>query len=166
MFPWVISDYHSSSLNLYDPLVFRDLTKPIGVQRETSVAALRERYDSLKSMYDEETNIDSSNENVMVPPFHHGTHYSCAGYVVNFLIRIEPFTSLHQSLQGGKFDHADRLFSSISDTYKSCITNPSDVRELIPEFFCFPDFLRNINCNEFGTKQVYGTFLLSCVNRK
>ena len=43
----------------------------------------------------------------------HGTHYSTSAIVLYFLIRLEPFTRISLELQGGKFDHADRLFSSI-----------------------------------------------------
>lgn len=30
VFPWIVSDYKSDSLNLDDPDFFRDLSKPIG----------------------------------------------------------------------------------------------------------------------------------------
>jgi hypothetical protein len=56
-------------------------------------------------------------------------------------------------LQGGKIDQADRLFHSIRETYASCTSNRSDVRELIPEFFSCSDFLINKNGMELGTKQ-------------
>ena len=31
-FPWILKDYHSEELDLNNPDIFRDLTKPIGVQ--------------------------------------------------------------------------------------------------------------------------------------
>ena len=34
-----------------------------------------------------------------VPPFHYGTHYSAAGVVLFYLIRLEPFTGLSRTLQ-------------------------------------------------------------------
>lgn len=55
--------------------------------------------------------------------------------------------------QGGKFDHADRLFQSIEGTYRNCLTNTSDVKELIPEFFYMPEFLVNSNSYHLGVKQ-------------
>lgn len=55
--------------------------------------------------------------------------------------------------QGGKFDHADRLFQSIEATYRNCLSNTSDVKELIPEFFYMPEFLVNSNSYYFGVKQ-------------
>lgn len=56
-------------------------------------------------------------------------------------------------MQGGKFDHADRLFHSIEGTYRNCLTNTSDVKELIPEFFYMPEFLVNSNKYHMGVKQ-------------
>ena len=55
--------------------------------------------------------------------------------------------------QGGKFDHADRLFQSVEGTYRNCLSNTSDVKELIPEFFYMPEFLANSNSYHLGVKQ-------------
>lgn len=35
----------------------------------------------------------------MTPKFHYGTHYSNAAGVIHYLVRLEPFTSLHINLQ-------------------------------------------------------------------
>lgn len=35
----------------------------------------------------------------MTPKFHYGTHYSNAAGVIHYLVRMEPFTSLHINLQ-------------------------------------------------------------------
>ena len=70
-----------------------------------------------------------------------------------YLIRLEPFTTHALRLQGGKFDHADRLFHSIPDTWNNCLSDYSDLKELIPEWFYMPDFLRNVNHLCLGTKQ-------------
>ena len=43
-------------------------------------------------------------------PFHYGTHYSTPAAIYHFLVRMEPFTTLHKELQQGKFDHPDRMF--------------------------------------------------------
>ena len=69
------------------------------------------------------------------------------------MIRTQPYTKFHIQLQSGKIDQADRLFHSIAETYTSCTSNRSDVRELIPEFFSCPDFLVNKNHIDLGTKQ-------------
>jgi hypothetical protein len=57
------------------------------------------------------------------------------------------------TVQGGKFDHADRLFQSIESTYRNCLSNTSDVKELVPEFFYMPEFLENSNSYHLGIKQ-------------
>lgn len=36
-----------------------------------------------------------------------------------YLIRLSPFTEAYLDLQGGSFDHADRLFWSIGRAWKS-----------------------------------------------
>lgn len=61
-----------------------------------------------------------------------------------YLIRLPPFSWENMKLQGGEFDHADRLFSSLLDTWLSASQgNTADVKELIPEFFYLPEFLEN-----------------------
>ena len=42
-------------------------------------------------------------------------------------------------LQNGRFDSPGRLFHSVEEAWKNVLTNDSDVKELIPEFFCQPD---------------------------
>lgn len=37
-----------------------------------------------------------------IDKFHYGTHYSNAAGVMHYLIRMEPFTSLHVQLQSGR----------------------------------------------------------------
>lgn len=42
--------------------------------------------------------------------FLYGSHYSSPGAVLHYLIRQEPYTSMHIALQSGRFDCPDRLF--------------------------------------------------------
>ena len=48
-----------------------------------------------------------------------------------YLVRVEPFTTLAIQLQGGKFDHADRMFFDISATWNGVLEDMSDVKELV-----------------------------------
>eukprot|EP00977_Amphora_coffeiformis_P013109 scaffold3364_cov161-Amphora_coffeaeformis.AAC.4 len=145
VFPWVIADYESEELDLNNPKTFRDLSKPMGAIGETRAEQFRERYESLAASHESEDDP---------PPFHYGTHYSCAAYVLYYLMRLEPFSRLALALQGGKFDVADRLFHDIGRSWKSASEeNLQDVRELIPEFFFLPDFLVNTNGFDFGETQ-------------
>ena len=145
VFPWVIADYDSEELDLNNPNVYRDLSRPMGALGLARAEQFRERYDALDSNY---------SRGDEPPAFHYGTHYSCAAYVLNYLLRLEPFSRLALSLQGGKFDLADRLFNNVSSSWNSASRdNLQDVRELIPEFFFLPEFLENKNHFDLGAKQ-------------
>lgn len=140
VFPWVLADYTSAELDLSDPKTFRDLSRPMGAQTTQRQADFDMRYRTLAEMGQ--------------PPFHYGTHYSSAMVVSSYLIRLPPFVQSFLLLQGGHFDHPDRLFSSIESAWRSAShDNGSDVRELIPEFFCLPEFLVNVNGYDFGRRQ-------------
>ena len=54
--------------------------------------------------------------------------------------------------QDGKFDRSDRLFHSVEACFASCTSTSSDVKELTPEFFYLPDFLRNLNGLDLGKR--------------
>ena len=143
VFPWVLADYTSEELDLTNPATFRDLSKPMGCQTPEREAEYKDRYQSFAEMGDHNA-----------PPFHYGTHYSSAMIVSSYLIRLQPFVKSYLLLQGGTFDHADRLFYSIARTWESASrVNMTDVRELIPEFFYLPEFLVNVNKYNFGLRQ-------------
>ncbi|KAG7390907.1 hypothetical protein PHYPSEUDO_006391 [Phytophthora pseudosyringae] len=147
VFPWVIADYTSDFLDLDARSTYRDLSKPMGAIGENRAAQFCERYLAMSQDMDTEGPMGT-------PSFHYGTHYSCSAYVINYLIRLEPFTALALELQGGVFDHPDRLFRSIPASWTSASRdNFQDVRELIPEFFYLPEFLYNANDCMFGTTQ-------------
>lgn len=66
-------------------------------------------------------------------------------------MRIQPYTSGFKELHDGTLDIPDRLFCSLKDTVNHIMQEPSDLREIIPEFFCFPEFLKNLNQLQLGT---------------
>ncbi|KAH8660641.1 hypothetical protein BGZ60DRAFT_530657 [Tricladium varicosporioides] len=146
VFPWVLADYTSEELDLENPASYRDLSKPMGAQHNSRAAEFVERYKTFADMADENT-----------PAFHYGTHYSSAMIVTSYLIRLQPFVKSFLLLQGGSFDHADRMFYSVQKAWQSASKdNMTDVRELIPEFFFLPEFLTNHNDYNFGTRQSDG----------
>ena len=56
-------------------------------------------------------------------------------------------------LQNGRFDAPDRLFWSVNDTWRSVTSLPTDVKELIPEFYSTdPSFLLNTEQIDFGCR--------------
>ncbi|CAI4227406.1 unnamed protein product [Auanema sp. JU1783] len=142
VFPWVLSDYTSSTLDLTNPETFRDFSKPMGAQSAQRLEQFLKRYRE----WDDPTGE--------TPPYMYGTHYSSAMIVVSYLVRLEPFTQQFLSLQGGHFDLADRMFHSVGDAYVSAsMNNMADVKELIPEFFTLPEMFQNKNNFDLGTKQ-------------
>ena len=73
---------------------YRDLSRPIGALNPSRRKYFEERY----SNWEHET----------IPPFHYGTHYSTSAFVLNYMLRLEPFTTMFLALQSGKFDHPNR----------------------------------------------------------
>ncbi|XP_049646593.1 WD repeat- and FYVE domain-containing protein 4 [Suncus etruscus] len=143
VFPWILADYTSQTLNLTNPKTFRDLSKPMGAQTKERKQKFIQRFKEVEKT-----------EGDMTVQCHYCTHYSSAIIVASYLVRMPPFTQAFCSLQGGSFDVADRMFHSIKNTWESASReNMSDVRELTPEFFYLPEFLTNCNGVEFGCMQ-------------
>ncbi|XP_031416111.1 lipopolysaccharide-responsive and beige-like anchor protein isoform X3 [Clupea harengus] len=136
VFPWVITNYESEELDLTLPSNFRDLSKPIGALNPKRAAFFSDRYESW--------------EDEQIPKFHYGTHYSTSSFTQMWLLRIEPFTTFFLNFQGGKFDHADRTFSSVSRAWRNCQRDTSDVKELVPEFYYLPEMFVNSNNYNLG----------------
>jgi hypothetical protein len=140
--PWVLSNYHSEEIpDLANPENFRDLTKPMGALNPSRLKDFIERFNTF---------ADPS-----IPPFMYGSHYSTnAGVVLHFLVRLHPFAGLHRQLQGGHFDVADRLFASVPRSWEMCTgSSAAEVKELTPEWYCNPSFLKNGNKFKLGTSQ-------------
>ncbi|ROL48319.1 Protein FAN [Anabarilius grahami] len=135
VFPWVISDYSSTQLDLLNPASFRDLSKPIGALNTERLERLLERYRDMPE-----------------PRFMYGSHYSSPGYVLFYLVRVAPEHML--CLQNGRFDHADRMFNSVGETWKNCLEGGTDFKELIPEFYgSDSSFLKNLLGLNLGRRQ-------------
>ncbi|KAL5007985.1 hypothetical protein ScPMuIL_013566 [Solemya velum] len=169
VFPFILRDYTGKSLNLKDPDIYRDLSKPIAVQNKSREAHYKENYEALKKEMDHPVPMlgDSA---LLMGPFHYGSHYSNSGTVLHFLVRMPPFTEMFLQYQSygyegllfltivaigvpelwslifcyNCFDLPNRSFHSIATSWKlSSYQSTSDVKELLPEFFFFPEFLRN-----------------------
>ncbi|XP_077504121.1 protein FAN-like [Amblyomma americanum] len=80
-------------------------------------------------------------------------------WVVKEVVLMNFFKQVPQymlCLQNGRFDHPDRMFNSISDTWRNVTTDAADFKELIPEFYdptCNGDFLVNSLNLDFGKHQ-------------
>ncbi|XP_041374666.1 neurobeachin-like protein 1 [Gigantopelta aegis] len=142
VFPWILCDYSSKILDLESPFIYRNLSKPMGVVNPRNEKEVQQKFETFE---------DPSG---MIEKFHYGTHYSNAASVMHYMVRLEPFTTLHIQLQSGKFDVADRQFHSIPGSWQSLYDNPNDVKELIPEFFYLPEFLVNSDKLDLGRLQL------------
>ncbi|KAM3860682.1 protein FAN [Diretmus argenteus] len=135
VFPWVIHDYSSTQLDMTNSATFRDLSRPVGALTKDRLERLLARY---RGMPD--------------PRFMYGSHYSSPGYVLFYLVRVAPEHML--CLQNGRYDHADRMFNSIAETWKNCLEGATDFKELIPEFYgSDSSFLENKLNLDLGRRQ-------------
>ncbi|WAR62738.1 hypothetical protein PtB15_15B325 [Puccinia triticina] len=148
VFPWILADYTSLTLDLEKPETFRKLDLPMGAQTESRKHDFIERFRSLEEF--------GTIGDERMKPAHYMTHYSSAVVVCGFLIRLQPFCDHFIEIQGS-FDHADRTFWSMHRAWLSASEQSrSDVRELIPEFFHCPEFLLNLNKLSLGSRQEGG----------
>ena len=73
------------------------------------------------------------------------SHYSTSLYLTYYLVRVFPYSYLRIELQGKNFDDPNRLFNILANSFENATSQKTDVRELIPEFFCFPEMFLNMN---------------------
>ena len=149
IFPWVLRNYKdplkekTENSDDYD-YQYRDMNLPLGMMELDELG--RKRTETFLETY--ETLKEDPNEGVK--PYLYGTSYSNPYYVCYYLIRLFPFSHISIELQGKKFDNANRLFFSVSNTFKNSTTQKTDVKELIPEFFYLPEMFLNINDLDMG----------------
>jgi len=64
-------------------------------------------------------------------------------------MRLNPYLKSFIKLQSEELEDPNRTFNNFKDTEET-LDFQNDNRELIPDFFCYFDFLLNSNCNLFG----------------
>ena len=141
VFPWVVFDMEHQTLDFNNPETFRDFSKPIGAQNQRNLQKL----------------LEVMNERCEVSFDSEAAYLYTSGPVSRliiclYLMRIEPFSSIHIDLQSGHFDVPDRLVASIAESLSIVKNIINDNRELIPEFFFLPEFLVNDNGFDLGMK--------------
>uniref|UniRef100_A0A8D3CP88 Neutral sphingomyelinase (N-SMase) activation associated factor n=1 Tax=Scophthalmus maximus TaxID=52904 RepID=A0A8D3CP88_SCOMX len=133
IFPWVLADYTSAQLGGLTGL--RSLSCSVWTDLVVVLFCLQARYRGMPE-----------------PRFMYGSHYSSPGYVLFYLVRVAPEHML--CLQNGRYDHADRMFNSIGETWKNCLEGATDFKELIPEFYGNDfSFLENKMSLDLGRRQ-------------
>ncbi|KAM3874724.1 neurobeachin-like [Diretmus argenteus] len=120
---------------LYSP----SLSEPIGALNPKRAVFYAECYETWE---DDQT-----------PSYHYSSHYSTAASTLQWLIRIEPFTTFFLSTNNNRFDHPDRSFSAVAGSWRNCQRDTSDVKELIPEFYYLPEMFVNSNGYHLGMRE-------------
>uniref|UniRef100_A0A3B4ZMN3 Lysosomal trafficking regulator n=1 Tax=Stegastes partitus TaxID=144197 RepID=A0A3B4ZMN3_9TELE len=152
VFPFILRDYTSETVDLQDPSIYRNLSKPIAVQSKEKEDRYVDNYRYLEEEY--KKGIREDDPMPPVQPYHYGSHYSNSGTVLHFLVRMPPFTKMFLAYQDQSFDIPDRTFHSMNTTWRlSSYESMTDVKELIPEFFYLPEFLVNREGFDFGVRQ-------------
>ncbi len=170
VFPWIISNYKiiedENKQLREDNLEIRDLSKPMGMLEISDRGKKRKEeyinifYESYNLNSNTKFNLDEDylyNYNIIdidEIPHIYGSHYSNPAYVSHYNNRLFPYSFISIQIQDNGFDVADRLFINIDKSYTNCCTEKSDLRELIPEFYCLPEMFIDINNLNMGKLQV------------
>ena len=129
----------------------RDLSQHLGLQSlneksKSRKVIIEESYvASQEELTEQKTEGEEREE-----PCLFNTHYSNPVYICNYLIRIFPYSLLAIEFQGEAFDSANRIFHSVKTTLENTLAQKSDLREMIPEMYYFPDLYYNTNELKFG----------------
>jgi len=143
VFPWVLKDYQSTNLSTdlnQNPEIYRDFTKTVGMMGNPA------RAESFKERYNQADLTGLGH-------FNYGSHYSNPGLVMQFTMRLYPFYEGYVQFFTG-LDDPNRMFNSMAGIFKCACNDPSDVRELIPEFFGLPELLINAENHNFGVRDL------------
>ena len=129
-------------------LVERDLQTHIGFQINTKMGEKRKK--KIVNIF------ESSKEEIEFglidneKCYYFESNFSNGKYVCNYLLRIFPYSFIAIELQGDGFDDPKNLFNSIEETFYKISSKENDLRELLPEFFYFPEMFLNINKINFN----------------
>ena len=154
VFPWLLKKYdniqdilkmlsNKEGINQKELLPFlRDMNYPNSLQSEKK---RQEAINNFNKDIEEQEKLDEEEKF----PTHWINHYSTSAYIYYFLMRLNPYLKSFIKLQGENLEDPNRTFNNFSDT-ETILDFHNDNRELIPDFFCYFDFLLNSNCNLFG----------------
>ena len=142
VFPWIITDYSSKILPSVIPV--RQMGVPMGMMDITEEAKER------KEAYLTTWGLNEKEEGKELDYDRYRSHYSTSLYVTYYLVRVFPFSYIRIELQGNSFDDPNRLFNSIENSFYCALTQQSDIREILPEMFFFPEMFYNLNKLNLG----------------
>lgn len=165
IYPYIVSNYESSTLDLRLSSNYRNLAKPIASQHPAKEDKFVEVYNALADAQhlarlqeqengQQEQTSSSSVFGHQSDPYHYASLYSNSGIVLHYLVRLLPYTRMFLDYQDNNFDCADRTFHDIRTSYwLSSFESTSDFKELIPEFYYLHEFLLNKQGFNFGKRQ-------------
>ena len=138
VYPWVIVSA-SEGLNIEDSTVYRDLGKNMGMLGD------KDRAENFKKRFDKITIPALGN-------FHFAAHYSSPAIVFQYFMRLFPFIEAYIQLFSG-LDNPNRMFHSVQESLEISRNDPSDIKELVPEFFSLPEIFLNHELLQFGQRE-------------
>jgi hypothetical protein len=128
VFPWVVQNYAEQNFS-FGPETFRDLHYPIaGITKKKRAEAMK-KYETTDDFPEGQ--------------FQNGSHYLPALGVLGYLIRIQPYTTMHYNFHPGG-DCPTRIFHFIDVMWRNLNEQFESNLELIPEFYYNPEFLINL----------------------
>ena len=142
--PWLVLQ-HDQMDNIEEGSEYlRDMKYPISVQNEEKRNQCIDDYKTeLNNMDEDDKNEDREYAS------HFQVHYSNSAFIFYYLMRLNPYCQGMIKLQNYHNENPNRIFLSFQ-SLESILNSGADNRELIPDFFCYFDFLINLNCNFFG----------------
>ena len=163
VYPYIVAKYNIASLDLRLTANYRNLAKPIAIQRPEKEEKFIENYRFLEESYriacsvgqesDQQASLISAFGH-QSKPYHFASLYSNSGTVLHYLIRMLPYTRMFLDYQDSSFDCADRTFHNVETAYwLSSFESTSDFKELVPEFYYLHEFLSNKQRFDFGFRQ-------------
>ena len=132
VFPWIISNYQGDTMDLHNISNYRDLRLTIGGISDSKRESVDAKLEMMLGVSDLE-------------PYQIATHFLPARFVLGYLFRIEPFSSLLLQFEK-KRDSPARMFHSIGLSWHTGTLDMNDNKELVPEFF----YLADMFCNGLG----------------
>ena len=156
VFPWIITDYKDNEIpDLTSDNIPENLNNSEYIQKIRPMGTPVGMFDFTEAAKDRKDNylINFNNPDEKNPDDNYdryGSHYSTGLNLTYYLVRVFPFSYTRIEMQGKNFDDPNRLFSSLENSWECVISQKSDLRELIPEFFCFPEMFYNMNDLNLG----------------
>ena len=129
-------------------IIERDLSLHIGFQTNSKLGEKRKKkiISIFESSKDEVENGLIQYDNA----YYFESNFSNGNYACNYLLRIFPYSFIAIEIQGDGFDDPKKLFNSIEETFYNISSQENNFRELLPEFFYFPEMFLNINKINFN----------------